>query len=351
MIDEFRSWAGRDPDQVWAAPGRVNIIGEHTDYNGGFVLPMAIDRRTTVAVAARDDGTLRCHSMQLADDSGWTVYVEGVVRALADEGVDVGGADVLVDSTVPTGSGLSSSAALEVGSAAALAALTGARVDPRRLAAVAHRAETRYVGVPSGIMDQTASALGEEGHALFLDTRGLAVEQVPLDPPAKDLHVVVVDSGVRRRLGDGRYAERRRQCEEAAAVLGVPQLRDATLEQVEDAAMDDTLRRRARHVVTEDARVLEAVAALRAGDVADLGPLLLASHASLRNDFEVSSPELDRIVDGAVALGALGARLTGAGFGGFTVALVPGAALGPMLEHFGGDAFEVRPSAGVRSYP
>src|SRR4051812_21884965 len=348
MQDQFRRWAGGDADQVWQAPGRVNLIGEHTDYNGGFVLPIAIDRVTTVAVAARGGGTLRCHSLQMDDNSGWTKYVEGVVRALDDEGVDVGGADVLVDSDVPPGAGLSSSAALEVAAAAALGAMAGAVLDPRRLAHVAYRAETEFAGVPVGIMDQTVVALAEEDHALFLDTRSLETEQVPFDPSSGDLHVVVVDSGVRRRLDDGRYAERRRQCEAAATALGVDLLRDATLEQVEAAAMDDTLKRRARHVVTEDERVLRAVDLLRAGDIPGLGPLLLASHASLRDDFEVSIPELDRIVEEAMARGALGARMTGGGFGGCAIVLVPGAARDGVFGAFEDAAFEVRAVGGVR---
>src|SRR3954470_11982827 len=296
MQDQFRRWAGGDADEVWQAPGRVNLIGEHTDYNGGVVLPIAIDRVTTVAVAARGGGTLRCHSLQMDDNSGWTKYVEGVVRALDDEGVGVGGAHVLLDRDGPPGPGLSSSAALEVAAAAALGAMAGAVLDPRRLAHVAYRAETEYVGVPVGIMDQTVVALAEEGNALFLDTRSLETEQVHFDPDHEGVHVVVVDSGVRRRLDDGRYAERRRECEAAAKALGVEQLRDATRQQVASADMDETLRRRARHVVSENERVRRAVELLRAGEPIELGPLLLASHASLRDDFEVSIPELDGIV-------------------------------------------------------
>jgi len=333
---------------VWAAPGRVNLIGEHTDYNGGFVLPVAIDRTTKVAVAARDDGALRCRSLQIADDAGWMTYIDGVVHALGHEDVHVGGADLLVDSDVPTGAGLSSSAALEVAAAAALAALAGATLDARRLAFVAYRAETEYVGVPVGIMDQTVVALADDGHALFLDTRTLESQQVPFDPRAAGLHVVVVDSGVRRRLDDGRYAERRNECEAAARVLGVEQLRDATLDQVEEVDIDETLRGRARHVVTEDDRVLRAVDVLRAGDLGALGPLLLASHASLRDDFEVSISELDEIVESAMENGAMGARMTGGGFGGAAIALVPDEACGGLLEAFGDAAFEVRPVGGVR---
>jgi galactokinase len=216
------------------------------------------------------------------------------------------------------------------------------------LATVAYKAETEFVGVPVGIMDQTVVALAQEGHALFLDTRSLETEQVPFDPRAAGLHVVVVDSGVRRRLDDGRYAERRRQCEAAAAALGVEQLRDATLDQMEKASIDDTLRRRARHVVSEDERVLRAVDLLRNGDLTGVGPLLLASHASLRDDFEVSIPELDRIVEESMSRGAVGARMTGGGFGGCAIALVPDPALDAVMAAFGDAAFEVRPAGGVR---
>ncbi|MBV9411428.1 MAG: galactokinase [Acidimicrobiia bacterium] len=349
MIEGFRHWAGHDPDEVWRAPGRVNLIGEHTDYNGGFVLPIAVDRFTTVAVGRRGDDEIRCRSLQMSSaDRGWRKYVDGVVQALADVGVRPGGADLLVDSTVPTGAGLSSSAALEVATAASLSALAGETLDGQTLASVAYRGETVYVGVPVGIMDQTVVALAADRHALFLDTRSLDTEQVPFDPSASGLGVVVIDSGVRHKLDDGRYAERRRQCEAAAAALGVDQLRDATPGQVESAAIDATLRRRARHVVTEDERVLEAVELLRGGEVQGLGPLLLASHASLRDDFEVSIPELDRIVDKAVAEGALGARMTGGGFGGSAIALVPRGRLGGLLEAFGDAAFEVVPVGGVR---
>jgi galactokinase len=351
VSEQFRLWAGDEPAQVWTAPGRVNLIGEHTDYNGGFVLPVAIDRFTTVAAGPRDDGVVRARSLQLDDDAGWTVYVDGVVRALADEGVHVGGANVLVDSNVPAGAGLSSSAALEVAAAAALAAMAGARLELRQLAAVAYRAETEFVGVPVGIMDQTVVAVATEGHALFLDTRSLAVEHVPFNPAAHGLHLLVIDSGVRRRLNDGRYAERRKECEAAAAALGVPELRDATLSDVEAAAIDETLRRRARHVVSENGRVLQAVELLRAGDLHALGPLLLTSHASLRHDFEVSSPELDQIVEDAVRRGAVGARMTGAGFGGCALALVPDVAMGAVGEKFGNAAFEVAPAGGVRAAP
>ena len=345
--EEFRRWTGRVPEEVWAAPGRVNLIGEHTDYNGGFVLPVAIDRHTTVAVGRRPDGALRCRSGQFADDDqAWAVYVDAVRAALGESGIDVGGADVLVDSDVPPGAGLSSSAALEVATAAALAALTGAHPSVQELAAVAHRAETHFVGVPVGVMDQTVVAMARAGHALFLDTRSLEAEHIPFDPHAHRLSLIVIDSGVRRRLEDGRYAERRRQCEQAAVTIGVAQLRDATLADVENAGLDETLRRRARHVVTEDARVVEVVERLRDGDLEGIGAALLASHASLRDDFEVSCPELDAAVETAMAHGALGARMTGGGFGGCAIALLPEERVPSALAAFT-TAFVVRPAGGV----
>jgi len=224
-------------------------------------------------------------------------------------------------------------------------------LEGRELATVAHRAETEFVGVPVGIMDQTVVAMASEGHALFIDTRSLAVEQVPFDPAAEGLHVIVIDSGERRHLDDGRYAERRKECEAAAAALGVPQLRDATLADVEAAAIDETLERRARHVVREDERVLRAVEALRAGQAWALGPILLASHASLRDNFDVSTDALDVIVEKAMDKGAIGARMTGAGFGGCAIALVPGRDRLEVLDRFGDAAFEVAPAGGVREAP
>jgi galactokinase len=334
----YRERTGRDPDGVWAAPGRVNLIGEHTDYNDGFVLPAAIDRLVLVAAGRRDGGRLRLWSLQTGPPAdlelaavgpgrvdGWAAYPAGVAWALGQAGVELGGADLVVDGDVPAGSGLSSSAALECATAAALADLHGARLDRPALAAAARRAENEVVGVPSGAMDQMVSMLGKAGHALFLDTRSLATEQVPLPLEAAGLCLLVIDTRAGHRLVDGAYADRRAACEAAAAVLGVPALRDATLDQVEAAAeaLGDPGLRRARHVVTENARVLEAVTLLRAGQLDRLGPLLAASHASLRDDYEVSSPELDTAVEAAVAAGAVGARMTGAGFGGSAIALVP----------------------------
>jgi galactokinase len=343
----FAQRTGRDPEGVWAAPGRVNLIGEHTDYNDGFVLPAAIDRLVLAAAGRRRDGRLRLWSLQAGPPAdlaledvgpgrveGWAAYPAGVAWALGQAGVELGGADLVVDGDVPAGSGLSSSAALECATATALADLHGAALDRATLAGLARRAENEVVGVPSGVMDQMVSMLGRAGHALFLDTRSLATEQVPLPLEAAGLCLVVLDTRAGHRLVDGAYADRRAACEAAAAVLGVPALRDATLEQVEAAAgaLGDPGLRRARHVVTENARVLEAVALLRAGDLDRLGPLLAASHASLRDDYEVSSPELDTAVAAATDAGAVGARMTGAGFGGSAVALARAEEAGRIAE-------------------
>jgi galactokinase len=343
----FAERTGRDPDGVWAAPGRVNLIGEHTDYNDGFVLPAAIDRQVLGAAGRREDGRLRLWSLQAGPPAdlalaevgpgrveGWAAYPAGVAWALGQAGVELGGADLVVDGDVPAGSGLSSSAALECATATALADLHDAGLDRAALAGLARRAENEVVGVPSGVMDQMVSMLGRAGHALFLDTRSLATEQVPLPLEAAGLCLVVIDTRAGHRLVDGAYADRRAACEAAAAVLGVPALRDATPEQVEAAAeaLGDPGLRRARHVVTENARVLEAVAWLRAGELDRLGPLLAASHASLRDDYEVSSPELDTAVAAAVDAGAVGARMTGAGFGGSAIALARADLVGRVAE-------------------
>jgi galactokinase len=346
----FRELTGRDPDGVWAAPGRVNLIGEHTDYNDGFVLPAAIDRLVVVAAGRRKGGRLRLWSLQSGPPAdlelarvgpgrvdGWAAYPAGVAWALGQAGVGVGGTDLVVDGDVPAGSGLSSSAALECATATALADLHGAGLDRPALAALARRAENEVVGVPSGVMDQMVAMLGRAGHALFLDTRSLATEQVPLPLEAARRCLLVIDTRAGHRLVDGAYADRKAACEAAAATLGVAALRDATLEQVEAAAraLGDPGLRRARHVVTENARVLSAVELLRAGDLDGLGPLLAASHASLRDDYEVSSPELDAAVGAAVDAGAVGARMTGAGFGGSAIALVATDRAGQVADRVG----------------
>jgi galactokinase len=343
LAEAFRARAGRAPEGVWSAPGRVNLIGEHTDYSDGFVLPIAIDRGVLVAAAARADGRLRCWSAQETERldaslaelgpgkvEGWAAYPAGVAWALGQAGLaGDGGADLLVDGDVPAGAGLSSSAALECATALALVDLhprrsTSAAPDRVGLARLARRAEVEAVGMPCGIMDQMVSMLARAGHALFLDTRTLAVEHLPLDLDGNGLRLLVIDTRASHRLVEGAYAERHAAVAAAARTLGVPALRDATLEQARSATeLGEPGLRRARHVVSENARVLEAVELLRAGALGRLGPLLAASHASLRDDFEVSCPELDTAVEAAVSSGAVGARMTGAGFGGSALALVP----------------------------
>ena len=349
----FEKLTGRSPEVVAVAPGRVNVIGEHTDYNDGFVLPIALPLVVRIAAGARADGRLRLHTWQSPDPvrdpavpgaadpvevdlaglepgavTGWAAYVAGVAWALAQSGHEVRGADLVVDGDVPTGAGLSSSAALECATGGALAALSGVTIDPTELALIAKRAENDFVGVPSGVMDQLASMLGVEGHALFIDTRSLAVRPVPFDLAARGLALLVTDTRAAHSLTDGAYAERRGSCEQAATALGVRALRDIDVARLADpdvAALDPVVRRRVHHVVTENARVLEVVSLLSGGDLAAAGPLLTASHASLRDDYEVSSDELDLAVDTALEHGALGARMTGGGFGGSTIALVSAA--------------------------
>lgn len=327
----FAHCFGGSPDGVWCAPGRVNLIGEHVDYADGLCLPMAIEQRTAVAVRRRADGVVRLRSAGFADTDvtvadvaaravpGWAAYAAGVVWALALP--EFAGADLTVTSDVPVGAGLSSSAALECAVALAVAELCGRDTgDAGRatLASACMRAENDFVGVPTGGMDQQISLRARAGHALLLDCRTGGIRHVPFDPAAHDLAVLVVDTAAPHRLVDGHYAQRRRAVEEAARQLGVASLRD-----VEDvsALRDPMLRRRARHVVTEIGRVREAVTALDAGDVRSLGPVLDASHRSLREDFEVSSVELDSAVDAARDAGALGARMVGGGFGGSALAL------------------------------
>jgi galactokinase len=333
----FTERFGRAPEVLASAPGRVNLIGEHTDYNGGYVLPMAIPQRTHVALARRADALVRCASAQMdglvelrlgaeARSGTWTDYIAGVTQALTRAGHALGGFDVEVDSQVPIGSGLSSSAALEVALLRGLRQLFQLGIDDVMIARLGQRAENDLVGAPVGIMDQMAASLAGPGTALFLDTRSLAYERVAL--PA-GVEVVIIDSGIRHRHAAGEYRTRRAECERAAELLGVPQLRDLDEADLGHAdALPPVLRRRARHIVTEDARVLAALAALRAGDAVRLGALMDASHVSMRDDFEISIPEIDRLVELARAQpGVLGARLTGGGFGGAIVVLGrPGAA-------------------------
>ncbi|MFW6695580.1 galactokinase, partial [Streptomyces sp. MAR4 CNX-425] len=341
----FAELYGEQPAGVWAAPGRVNLIGEHTDYNDGFVMPLALPHTTLAAARRRDDGVLRLHSGDAGsrlvelnvdgidpltvggDRGGWAAYPTGVVwalRRMADGFADFRGADIHYESTVPTGAGLSSSAALEVSTALALSDLCGLGLDPVGLAKVSQHAENDFVGVPSGIMDQMASACCTAGHVLYLDTRDLTQRAVPFDLAAEGLTLLVVDTQVKHALGDGEYARRRAGCEAAARALDVPALRDVPYAEL-DAALtrlpDPALRPLVRHVVTEDRRVEECITLLDAGRTRDIGPVLLAGHASLRDDFRVSCRELDVVVESSVAAGALGARMTGGGFGGSAIVL------------------------------
>ena len=372
----FADRFGRQPDGVWAAPGRVNVIGEHTDYNGGFVLPVALSHTTRAAVRRRDDGRLAVASLQsddglvdveLADlapgrPGGWAGYPAGVVAGLRDR--LPGGVSILVDSDVPVGAGLSSSAALTCSVALALRDLVAPELGEPDLVELARQAENDFVGAPTGILDQSASVLCTAGHALFLDTRDRTGEQVPLDLAGAGLALLVVDSGVTHEHAGGGYGDRRRECEEAARRLGVDLLRE--VEDVDRLGVlaDGTgaggvLLRRARHVVTEDARVLEVVAALRGdADPRTIGPVLTAGHQSLRDDFEISVPLLDAIVEAAVAAGAHGARMVGGGFGGSAIALVDAdavdavtAAIATRFAREGHPAprtFVTVPSAGAR---
>ncbi|MFC9795914.1 galactokinase [Streptomyces sp. NPDC127584] len=372
---DFEALYGAAPDGVWAAPGRVNLIGEYTDFNDGFVLPLALPHTAVAAVSRRDDGILRLHSadvdggiVQLAVDSltplsggGWAAYPAGVVWALRAAGHPVTGADVHLASTVPTGAGLSSSAALEVVTALALDELFGLGLSRPELARLAQRAENDFVGVPCGVMDQMASACAVEGHALYLDTRDLSYRQVPFDLAREGLCLLVVDTRVKHALGDGAYAERRAGCEAGARALGARALRDVGAAHLPEALArlaDGTVRRCVRHVVTDNARVERTIALLDAGDTRAVGPVLTEGHASLRDDLRVSCAELDLVVATANAAGALGARMTGGGFGGSAVVLVEAdradavaAAVGKAFAEAGLAApgiFPAVPSAGAR---
>ncbi|MFG1757330.1 galactokinase [Micromonospora echinofusca] len=335
----FRSAYGEPPAGRWAAPGRANLIGEHTDYNDGFVLPFALPLRTVVAAAPQPGGTWTVRSELTGETisfgaeevagpgrvTGWGAYVAGVVWALREAGHAVPGARLAIASDVPLGAGLSSSAALEAAVLAALVDLGGLDLPAERRPRLAQRAENDYVGAPTGIMDQSAVIRCRAGHALFLDCRDESVEQVPFDLDAAGLAVLVVDSRAPHQHADGEYAARRGSCERAAGLLGVAALRDVPVDGLADALArldEDETRRRVRHVVTENQRVLDTVTLLRAGRVREIGPLLTASHASMRDDFEITVPEIDTAVEAALAAGALGARMTGGGFGGCVLALV-----------------------------
>ncbi|MFF5479189.1 galactokinase [Streptomyces sp. NPDC012935] len=376
VAERFRELYGAEPDGVWAAPGRVNLIGEHTDYNDGFVMPFALPHTAVAAVARRTDGALRLHSadveggvvelrvekLEPESDRNWTAYPAGVIWALRQAGHAVTGADIHLASTVPAGAGLSSSAALEVVVALALNDLYDLGLKGWQLARLCQRAENVYVGAPVGIMDQTASACCEAGHALFLDTRDLSQKQIPFDLAAEGMRLLVVDTQVKHSHSEGEYGKRRAGCEKGAALLGVDALRDVAYDELDTAldrlGDDEEVRRLVRHVVTEDQRVEQVVALLESGDTRAIGPVLTAGHASLRDDFRISCPELDLVVDTALANGALGARMTGGGFGGSAIVLAEAADVGTVTksveEAFAAAGFtaprvfEAVPAAGAR---
>lgn len=328
---------------VGTSPGRVNLIGEHTDYNDGFVLPIALGHVARVTATPRADGGVRVSSAQLGESveldalapgpRAWWGYVAGVLWALRERGHDLGGVDLALDSAVPLGGGLSSSAAIECATALALDAVGGLGLTAEELAEVAQSAENDFMGVPTGPMDQRASLWCTTDHALLLDCRTLTGQQVPFALP-DDLVLALVDTRSPHVLADGHYAKRREACAAAAAALGVPALRDIGTDDLPEALSrltDDEQVRRVRHVVTENARVLAAVEALGAGDWRAFGRLLTQSHDSMRDDYEITVPTVDLAVETALASGALGARMTGGGFGGTVIALLPA----EVLDSFG----------------
>jgi galactokinase len=330
MREQFLELFDQEPAVQAAAHGRVNLMGDHTDYNGGFVLPICIPQVTNAHMAARGGRTVRAFSAcvgsevvtfdldALAPDGTWTDYVKGVLCILEQQVGRIEGFDLMVDSTVPVGSGLSSSAALEIAVLRGVRELFNLTVGDVELAKIGQRAENDFVGAPVGIMDQMASSVGDTSHALYLDTRTLGFEQVALPRTAA---LIVIDSGVTHHHASGEYRTRRAECERAARELHVPQLRDIT--EVDDVmALAEPFRRRARHVITENARVAASVHAIRANDLHALGICLQESHASLRDDFEASVPQVDELVELAMSEPAVvGARITGGGFGGCVVAI------------------------------
>jgi galactokinase len=337
--EAFQVLYGCEP-RVFSAPGRVNLIGEHTDYNEGFVLPFAINRRTFVAASPRTDGKIRVRTQTLDEsaefsldesaegENSWARYVKGVAGVLRSRGFALGGADLLIDSEVPFGAGLSSSAALEVSLGLAMTLTSGLSVPLRDLAFIGQQVEHKYIGVNSGIMDQFASALAKKSHALLIDCRSFQTTDVPL--VLRDAVLVVCDTNVKHELASSEYNTRRAECEEGVRIIGklfpdVKSLRDVSLEMFDESAnsLPERVRKRCRHVVSENARTLSAVEALEKGDLTTLGRLMTLSHLSLRDDYQVSCPELDELVDIALdSEGVLGSRMTGGGFGGCTVTLL-----------------------------
>ena len=339
IIDEFKRRFGDEP-QMFSAPGRVNLIGEHTDYNDGFVLPFAIDRRTYVACRPRDDGKVRAYTItldkkaefDLADlhskDKDWTVYIRGMLDVLRSRGISVNGLDLVIDTDIPFGAGLSSSAAFEVAVGLAVTSLAGREISSMDLARAGQEVEHKFAGVRSGIMDQLVSASARDGNLLLIDCRSLATEHVPFDFP--DLELVVCDSRVKHELASSAYNDRRAECEEGVELLRrhfpeIEALRDISVDEFSRAEHDlpPVIAKRCRHVVGENARTLKAVDAIKRADNDELGRLMYESHESLRDDYEVSSPELDHLVETASQIdGVVGSRMTGGGFGGCTITLL-----------------------------
>ena len=353
----FAKTYGRPPRWTAAAPGRVNVIGEHTDYNDGFVLPMAIERYTVIAAAPASNGATKIQlrstlgdgvvSLDLtqpvkpAPKGAWSNYPVGVIAGFLARGAKLSGFDALIHSTVPLGGGLSSSAALEVSTATLLEAITGRKLDPVDKALLCQKAEHDYAGMPCGIMDQFISVMGKENHLLLLDCRSRKPELVPMTDPAKAL--LIINTNVKHELTGGEYARRRAQCEQAANILSLPSLRDATADMLMRARgrMEEVVFRRARHVIGEIERTLHAAEAVRASNWPTVGQLMYASHASLRDDYEVSCPELDAVVDIAQAIGpkggVIGCRMTGGGFGGCAVAMVNADAVTGISDRIASD--------------
>lgn len=378
----FEQLTGHAPVGVWSAPGRVNLIGEHTDYNDGFVLPFAIPDRTYAAVGMRDDDRIRVATTFAEEPvevalselttmfptptgeepavAEWAAYPLGVAWALQLAGAAGSGVDIAIASDVLVGAGLSSSAAIESATASALNDLWNAELDRTALARIGRRSENEAVGAPTGIMDQMASMLGEPDEAIFLDCRTLDANLVRVGIAEAGLAILVMDTRVQHSHATGGYRERRESCERGAAFMRVPSLRDVSVDDLARAEelMDDVTFRRVRHIVTENQRVLDTVTTLRESGARAIGDLLVASHASMRDDFEISVPELDTAVEAALSAGAIGARMTGGGFGGAAIALVEQSAVQAVSDAVTAafeasgftppHLFTVTPSAGAR---
>lgn len=367
--EHFKLAFGYEPEGVWSAPGRANLIGEHTDYNEGFVLPFGIDRRTYASIALREDRICRVASdidgktyeFELGtkpEGLDWALYPLGVAWVMQEHASS--GFDCFITSDVPVGAGLSSSAAIECAVAVALNELWGAGLSKQELALIGQKAENQVVGAPTGMMDQTASMLAQPDAAVLLDCQSLEVESIPLGLREKDLVVAIIDTQVAHRHSDGGYRVRRESCEKGAAIMGVSSLRglaQADLPRAKEL-LEDVDYRRVKHVITENQRVLDTVQALKSSNLAKLGELMLASHASMRDDFEISIPELDLAVETAMSMGAVGSRMTGGGFGGAAIAIIQKQKLSELetvckaaFEKHGfaqPRVFAVEPSAGAR---